>query len=88
VTGKVNPEDRHGAWLSWKPRPLDPRKIDYRIKSHSNSSQLCEGVYPVGDSPEAEASVRAEVEMRCRGTFGGRFQSFGNGKFSYVAYTD
>lgn len=64
-----------------KPRPLDPRKIDYRIKGHSNASQICEGVYP-------EGTERAEVEKRVRGTFGGRFEHFGNGKFKYIAYTD
>ena len=28
------------------------------------------------------------VEEKVRGTFGGQFKHFGNGKFSYVAYTD
>ena len=64
-----------------KPRPLDPSKIDWRVKSHSSSSQLCQGVFPPGTTP-------AEVEEKVRGTFGGRFESFGNGTFSYVAYTD
>lgn len=64
-----------------KPQPLDPRKIDYRIKSHSNASQICEGVYP-------EGTTIAEVEARVRGTFGGRFEHFGEGTFRYVAYTD
>jgi len=64
-----------------KPTPLDPRKIDYRIKGHSNASQLCEGVYP-------ETATMEEVELRVRGTFGGRFESFGNGRFRYIAYTD
>ena len=27
--------------VSWQPRPLDPREIDYHTLSHSNSSQLC-----------------------------------------------
>lgn len=62
-------------------RPLDPTKIDYRIRSHSSSSQICEGVYP-------EGTTKAEVEARVRGTFGGRFESFGNGRFKYIAYTD
>lgn len=64
-----------------KPRPLDPRKIDYRTTSHSNASQKVTGVYPDG-------VTRAEVEARVCGTFGGRFTSFGNGKFEYIAYTD
>jgi hypothetical protein len=64
-----------------KPRALDPTKIDYRVTSHSNSSQLCTGVYPDGTS-------RADVEKIVKGTFGGRFNHFGNGRFEYVAYTD
>lgn len=64
-----------------KPRALDPRKIDYRITGHSNSSQLCEGVYPEGTTME-------EVLKKVRGTFGGRFEYFDNGKFRYIAYTD
>jgi len=78
---KINPADRAGAWLSWKPRPLDPRKIDYHIRPHSNSSQLCVGVYPEGTSS-------ADVEKLVKGTFGGRFNKFRNGEFEYVAYTD
>lgn len=62
-------------------RVLDPTKIDYRIEPHSNSSQLCIGVYPIG-------TTCAEVEDRVRGSFGGRFNKFGGGRFEYVAYTD
>jgi hypothetical protein len=62
-------------------RVLDPTKIDYRIETHSNSSQLCIGVYPPG-------TTAAEVEARVKGTFGGRFNSFKDGRFEYVAYTD
>lgn len=65
----------------YKPRPLDPRKIDYRITSHSNSSQLVTGVYP-------EGTTKAEVLALVEGTFGGRWNYFGEGKFEYVAYTD
>lgn len=65
----------------FEPRPLDPKKLDYRIRSHTNSSQLCEGVYP-------ETMTRSEVEAVVKGTFGGRFLQFGGGKFQYVAYTD
>ena len=67
--------------LVWKPRPLDTRKLDYRNLSHTHFSMIKEGVYP----PEM---TRAEVEEKVRGTFGGRFKHFGDGKFSYVAYTD
>lgn len=40
-----------------------------------------EGVYP-------EHLTRQEVEKEVKGTFGGRFEHFGNGKFKYIAYTD
>lgn len=63
------------------PRPLDNTKVDYRIKMHSGCSQICEGVYPEG---MASAEVRKVVD----GTFGGRFESFGEGKFKFIAYTD
>lgn len=65
----------------YKPRPLDPRKIDYRITSHSNASQIVTGVYPDG-------TTSAEVEALVKGTFGGRFNRFGGGQFEYIAYTD
>lgn len=65
----------------YKPTPLDPTKISFRSFPHSSSSMLKKGVYP-------EGATRNEVESRVRGTFGGRFESFGNGKFEYVAYTD
>jgi hypothetical protein len=66
---------------SWEPRKLDPTKIDYRVSSHTNSSQICEGVYPKG-------TTQAQILERVKGTFGGRFEHFGNGKFKYIAYTD
>ena len=67
--------------ISYERRPLDPRKIDWHSMSHSNSSMKKVGVYP-------EGTTRAEVEKVVRGTFGGRFESFGNCHFSYIAYTD
>lgn len=69
------------GFVERKKRILDPTKIDYRIEAHSNSSQLCIGVYP-------EGTTAKEVEGRVRGTFGGRFNKFANGHFEYVAYTD
>lgn len=78
---KINPNDRLGAYESWKPRPLDPRKLDYHSLSHSNSSMIKRGVYP----PEM---TQAEVLKEVKGTFGGRFNYFKDGKFEYVAYTD
>ncbi|AHF77940.1 Phage protein [Sodalis praecaptivus] len=62
-------------------RVLDPTKIDWITKMHSSSSMIKEGVYP-------EYLTRQEVEKEVRGTFGGRFEYFGDGKFKYIAYTD
>lgn len=69
------------AKIEYKPKPLDNTKIDYRIKAHTASTQICEGVYPIGTS-------RTDVEKVVHGSFGGRFEYFGDGKFKYVAYTD
>ena len=66
---------------SFEPRPLDPRKIDWHSKSHSNSSMIKEGVYPDG-------TTQSDVLAQVKGTFGGRFEHFGNGRFKYIAYTD
>lgn len=60
---------------------LDPTKISWKSKPHSNSSMIKEGIYPEGTS-------RQEVEKEVAGTFGGRFEHFGDGKFKYIAYTD
>lgn len=67
--------------VEFRPRPLDNTKIDYRIKMHSTCSQICEGVYPEGTTKE-------EVRKIVDGTFGGRFEHFGGGKFKFIAYTD
>lgn len=83
----VSPEDaRLGMYgdtplKKWEPRALDPTKIDYHVRSHTHSSQICEGVYPKG-------TPVADVLARVKGTFGGRFESFGDGKFRYIAFTD
>lgn len=76
--------DFNGVFLTqreYKPRPLNNSKIDYRVKMHTHFSQICEGVYP-------EGTTKTEVEQEVRGSFGGRFEYFGNGKFKYIAYTD
>ena len=65
----------------YRPQPLDNRKIDYRIKTHTYSTMICEGVYP----PEA---TMEDVRKVVNGTFGGRFERFGDGKFKFIAYTD
>lgn len=69
------------VFRTWTPRQLDTSRIDWHNRSHSSSSMLRDGVYP----PEA---TMAEVEAKVIGTFGGRFESFGGGKFKYIAYTD
>lgn len=76
---QVDPETKQ--WKSWEPRQLDSTKIDYRILEHTYFSQICEGVYP-------EGTTSAQVLEKVRGTFGGRFEYFGKGKFKYIAYTD
>ncbi len=82
---KVGPVKSDGSWTHYRPRPLDPTKIDWHSKSHTNSSMIKEGVYPQsGDKAADRAAVLREVE----GTFGGRFEYFDNGRFKYVAYTD
>lgn len=65
----------------WRPRQLDSSKIDWRNFSHSNASMIKEGVYP-------EGTTREEVRKLVDGTFGGRFEYFGDGKFKFIAYTD
>lgn len=82
---KVGPVKSNGAWTHYRPRPLDPSKIDWHSKSHSNSSMLKEGVYPQSGD---DAADRAAVLEKVAGTFGGRFDHFGGGRFKYVAYTD
>ncbi len=77
----VNVDPATGNYRTWTRRPLDPSKIDYYILSHTNFSQICEGVYPEGTTQE-------QVLELVKGTFGGRFELFKDGKFKYVAYTD
>jgi hypothetical protein len=81
----VGPIKANGAHTHYRPRPLDHSKIDWHSKSHSNSSMIKEGCYPPTDDPNAD---RAAVLAKVEGTFGGRFEQFGNGRFKYVAYTD
>lgn len=77
----VTVNTRSHVYEAWRPRPLDPSKLDYHNKPHSNASMIKEGVYP----PDM---TRAQVEEKVRGTFGGRFEYFSGGKFKYIAYTD
>ena len=60
---------------------LDNSKIDYISKPHTHFSMIKEGVYPIGTSV-------VDVVKVVKGSFGGRFVTFGDGKFKYIAYTD
>lgn len=60
---------------------LDNTKIQWIVLSHTHFSMKCVGVCPPQTSKEA-------VRELVKGTFGGRFESFGGGKFTYIAYTD
>jgi len=73
--------DTGGSKIHWFERKLDSTKIEYVIKPHTNSSQICEGVNPL-------TATREDVIERVRGTFGGRFEYFSAGRFRYIAYTD
>lgn len=59
-----------------------PIKVSWVSEPHSNSSMIKKGTY----SPRTAS--KDKVESLLLGTFGGRFQSFGGGKFTYIAYTD
>ncbi|MBA4710519.1 hypothetical protein [Aquitalea aquatica] len=77
----VNVNKETGTYRTWTPRPLDETKIDWHSKSHSSCSMIKEGCYPLGTTIE-------EVRKVVDGTFGGSFESFGGGKFKFIAYTD
>jgi len=66
---------------SWRPRELDKTKIDWRSIPHTHFTMRLEGCYP-------EGTTAGQVEEKVKGTFGGRFEHFGDGKFTYIAYTD
>lgn len=70
-----------GIWRDHGLRPLDPTRIDWHSFSHSHCSMIKEGVYP-------EGTTSKQVQEVVDGTFGGKFESFGNGKFKFIAYTD
>jgi len=77
----VQVDQKTGIYKSWEPRPLDSTKIDWHSKPHSSCSMVKEGVFPEGAS-------REEVRKLVDGTFGGRFEYFGNCRFKFIAYTD
>lgn len=77
----VNIDKATGVYKKYELRQLDASKIDWHSFSHTNSSMIKRGVYPEGITLE-------EVRKIVDGTFGGRFNYFGGGKFEFVAYTD
>ena len=70
-----------GVYKNYELRKLDNTRIDWYSKSHTHFSMIKEGVYP-------EGTTQKEVLEKVKGTFGGRFDYFENGKFKYIAYTD
>lgn len=60
---------------------LDKTKIDWIYEHHTHFSMIKKGVYPIG-------TTEKEVYEEVKGTFGGRFEQFGNGTFKFIAYTD
>ena len=78
---RVSVDPATQVFKSYELRKLDPNKLDWHSKSHTHFSMIKEGVYPPG-------MTQAEVLKEVEGTFGGRFENFGNGRFKYVAYTD
>lgn len=77
----IDVDSKTHNYNSYKQRELDLTKIDWHDKSHTHFSMIKEGVYPVG-------VTKSQVLEKVQGTFGGRFEYFGNGKFKYIAYTD
>lgn len=82
---RVGPVKQNGAWTHYRLRPLDPTKVDWHSMAHTHASMIKKGVYPESGD---EAADRRAVEAKVKGTFGGRFNQFGSGRFEYVAYTD
>lgn len=72
-------------WARLRSLPLDSAKVSWRDSHHTHFSMIKEGVYPQSDDDSAD---REMVAKEVRGTFGGRFDYFGGGKFKYIAYTD
>jgi hypothetical protein len=60
---------------------LDKTKIDWISLIHTHFSMQKIGVYPLD-------VTMADVYKEVKGTFGGRFESFKDGRFNFIAYTD
>ena len=72
-------------WDRIRNAPLDNTKVSWRDATHTHFTMIKEGVYPQSDN---DAADREMVRKAVDGTFGGRFEYFGSGKFKFIAYTD
>jgi hypothetical protein len=65
--------------------PFAPKNLLDQVQfcriSATGGTMVVKGTYPEGVTKE-------EVEPLVRGSFGGRFESFGGGCFTYLAYTE
>lgn len=73
--------DKEQLFLQRYRGELPISEIDYRIQGHSSCSQKVIGFFPAG-------ATRSQIEEKVKGTFGGRFASFNDRTFEYIAYTD
>lgn len=66
-----------------KYRGAEPiEKLEMRNEPHTHFTQIIVGVFPKG------TETRESLLPMVRGTFGGRFEQFGETSFKYIAYTD
>lgn len=82
---KAEPSPWVREWERLRSLPLDNTKVSWRDSAHSSCSMIKEGVYPQTGN---DAADREMVRKVVNGTFGGRFESFGGGRFKFIAYTD
>lgn len=57
-------------------------KLEMRHEAHTHFSQKIVGVFPIG------TETRESILPKVNGTFGGRFERWGDYFFSFIAYTD
>lgn len=69
-----------------EPTPMKPGEWGFRIKGHSSCSQIIEGCCPFDCTREILLQKLASEGLG--GTFGGRVEQIGGGRFRYIAYTD
>jgi hypothetical protein len=74
-------EERRNKLQAQMRGELPVEKFDYENLGHTHFSMVKQGVYPNG-------MTREEVLSKVNGTFGGRFEYFGENKFKFIAYTD